>query len=155
MCRVTLPQRREGAETTLAGAGARSLGQVRKSNVQAMVTPFMAIVLGATSLGYLLAPQAMLAIVGIEGDPVDDFLVRALAAALLGLIPTTWGVRKRQGTSAERRVLLGITGYLILSAAVDLHAYASDIVGALSIPSIAVRVLLGSVFLWLTFPERG
>ena len=123
--------------------------------MQAMVTPFMAIVLGATSLGYLLAPQAMLAIVGIEGDPVDDFLVRALAAALLGLIPTTWGVRKRQGTSAERRVLLGITGYLILSAAVDLHAYASDIVGALSIPSIAVRVLLGSVFLWLTFPERG
>jgi hypothetical protein len=41
----------------------------------------------ASAHGYLFAPSSMLSIVGMEGTPATDFLVRTLASALLALTP--------------------------------------------------------------------
>ncbi len=114
--------------------------------MQAIVAPFVAVLFVVTSVGYLLVPHALLSIVGIEADQVHNFLARALAVALIALVRATWAVRSRRGTDLERSILLGIAGYLFLSAEVDLHAYSSDIVGPLALPSIAIRMLLGFRF---------
>jgi hypothetical protein len=40
--------------------------------------------------------------------------------------------------------LIGLAVYMFTSSLVDLHAFVSDIVGAASVPSITLRVLLGA-----------
>ena len=55
--------------------------------MQGLVVGLVVVVLVALALCYLLVPSAMLSIVGIQGNPQVDFLVRALAAALLALVP--------------------------------------------------------------------
>jgi hypothetical protein len=112
------------------------------------------VVFVASALGYLLAPAAMLRIiVGIDSNPQVDFLVRTLAAALLALSPGAWAARRRDDTSAQRGVLVGLAAYMFASSLVDLHAFVNDIVGVAAVPSIALRALLGAVIVWL-IPAR-
>jgi hypothetical protein len=66
----------------------------------------------ASALGYLLVPSAMLGIVGMDHNPQVTFLVRTLAAALLALSPGAWVARRRDGTSGQRSVLIGLAGYM-------------------------------------------
>ena len=120
-----------------------------KERVQGLVVGVVVVAFVASALGYLLAPSAMLRIVGIEGNRTVDFLVRALAAALLALSPGAWASRRRDNTPAQRGILVGLAAYLFASSLVDLHAYATDVVGAAAVPSIAVRVVLGVAVVWL------
>jgi hypothetical protein len=123
-----------------------------KQRVQGLVVGLIVVAFVASALGYLLAPSAMLSIVGIQGDRTADFLVRTLAAALLALSPGAWAARRRDGTPAQRGVLVGLAAYLFASSLVDLHAFATDVVGAAAVPSIAVRAVLGAVVVWLISP---
>jgi hypothetical protein len=126
-----------------------------KERVQGLVVGLVVIAFVASALGYLLAPSAMLRIVGIQSDRTADFLVRTLAAALLALSPGAWAARHRDGTLAQRGVLVGLAVYLFASSLVDLHAFAVGVVGAAAVPSIAVRVALGAVVVWLIPASRG
>jgi hypothetical protein len=58
----------------------------------------------------------MLRIVGIESNPQVTFLVRTLAAALLALSPGAWAARRRDGTPAQRGVLIGLAAYMFASS---------------------------------------
>jgi len=96
----------------------------------------------------------MLGIVGIDGNPQVTFLVRTLAA-LLALSPGAWAARRRDGTSAQRGVLIGLAGYLFASSLVDLYGFINQVVGIASLPSIALRVILGAVLVWLIPARNG
>jgi len=124
-----------------------------KERVQRLVVGLVVILLVASALGYLLVPSAMLGIVGMESDPQVTFLVRTLAAALLALSPGAWAARRREHTSAQRSVLVGLAGYLFASSLVDLYGFLNQLVGVAAVPSIILRVLLGAVLVWL-IPAR-
>ena len=115
---------------------------------QATVT-FVVFLFAASALGYLISPSIMLSIVGITSNDQMDFLVRTLAAALVALIPSSWSVRKGGSSSLYQSVIFGLAVYMFLSSAVDLHAYLTHIVNSTAIPSIIVRVVLGSLLFWL------
>jgi hypothetical protein len=97
----------------------------------------------------------MLRIVGIESNPQVTFLVRTLAAALLALSPGAWAARRRDGTPAQRGVLIGLAAYMFASSLVDLCAFINQIVGIASVPSIVLRVTLGAVIVWLIPARNG
>jgi hypothetical protein len=124
-----------------------------KERVQRLVVGLVVILLVASALGYLLVPAAMLRIVGIDSNPQVTFLVRTLAAALIALSPGAWAARRRDGTSAQRSVLIGLAGYMFASSLVDLYGFLNQVVGIASVPSIALRVILGAVLVWL-IPAR-
>jgi hypothetical protein len=124
-----------------------------KERVQRLVVGLVVILLVASALGYLLVPSAMLGIVGMESDPQVKFLVRTLAAALLALSPGAWAARRREHTSAQRSVLVGLAAYMFASSLVDLYGFLNQLVGVAAVPSIILRVLLGAVLVWL-IPAR-
>jgi hypothetical protein len=127
-----------------------------KQRVQRLVVGLVVILLVASALGYLLVPSAMLGIVGIQSNPQVTFLARALAAALLALSPGAWAARRRDGPPpAERSVLIGLAAYMFASSLVDLYAFINQIVGIVALPSIALRVILGAVIIWLIPPRNG
>jgi hypothetical protein len=126
-----------------------------KERVQRLVVGLVVILLVASALGYLLVPSAMLGIVGIDGNPQVTFLVRTLAAALLALLPGAWAARRRDGTSAQRGVLIGLATYMFASSLVDLYGFINHIVGVAALPSIALRVILGAVLVWLIPARNG
>src|SRR4029450_7665878 len=84
---------------------------------------------------------------GLAAAPQVTFLVRTLAAVLLALSPGAWAAR-RDGTSAQRSVLIGLAGYMVASSLVDLYGFTNQVVGIASLPSIALRVILGAVLVW-------
>jgi cell division protein FtsW (lipid II flippase) len=96
-----------------------------KQRVQRLVVGLVVILLVASALGYLLVPSAMLGIVGIDSNPQVTFLARALAAARLALSPGAWAARRRDYTSTQRSVLIGLAGYLFTSLLVDLYGTGS------------------------------
>ena len=126
-----------------------------KERVQRLVVGLVVILLVASALGYLLVPSAMLGIVGIHSTPQVTFLVRTLGAALLALSPGAWAARRRDGTSAQRGVLIGLAGYMFASSLVDLYGFINQVVGIASLPSIALRVILGAVLVWLIPARNG
>ena len=87
----------------------------------------------------------MLSVVGIEGTPITEFLVRTLAAAFVGLLPTVWSVRRRTESPLERSVLFGLALYMAAGSAVDLVAFLNGIVGTAAVPSIVLRLALGAM----------
>ena len=125
-----------------------------KERVQRLVVSLVVILLVASALGYLLVPSAMLGIVGMDPNPQVTFLVRTLAAALLALSPAAWAARRRDGTSSQRSVLIGLAGYLFASSLVDLYGFANQVVGIASVPDIALRLILGVMLVWL-IPARN
>jgi hypothetical protein len=143
-----------------ARKGARSPGRtsprlptMTKQRAQGLVVGLVVILLFASALGYLLVPSAMLGIVGIDGNPQVTFLVRTLAAALLALSPGAWAARRRDRTSGQRGVLIGLAGYMFASSLVDLYGFMNQIVGVAAVPSIVLRGILGAVLVWL-IPAR-
>src|SRR5918996_2380680 len=124
-----------------------------KEQVYEATITFVVFLFAASAIGYLIFPSTMLSIVGITSNDQMDFLVRTLAAALVALIPSSWSVRNRGSSSLYQSVIFGLAIYMFLSSVVDLHAYLNHIVNSTSIPSIIVRVVLGSVLLWL-MPRR-
>ena len=90
----------------------------------------------------------------MDSNPQVTFLVRTLAAALLALSPGAWAARRRDGTSGQRSVLIGLAGYMFASSLVDLYGFINQVVGIASLPSIALRVVLGAVLIWL-IPARN
>jgi hypothetical protein len=126
-----------------------------KERVQRLVVGLVVILLVASALGYLLVPSAMLGIVGMESDPQVTFLVRTLAAALLALSPGAWAARRREHTSAQRSVLVGLAAYMFASSLVDLYGFLNQLVGVAAVPSIILRVLLGAVLVWLIPARNG
>jgi hypothetical protein len=126
-----------------------------KERVQRLVVGLVVILLVASALGYLLVPSAMLAIVGIQSNPQVTFLVRTLAAALLALSPGAWAARRRDHTAAQRSVLIGLAAYMFGSSLVDLYGFLNQIVGVAAVPSIAFRVILGAVLVWLIPVRNG
>jgi hypothetical protein len=126
-----------------------------KQRVQRLVVGLVVILLVASALGYLLVPSAMLGIVGIDGNPQVTFLVRTLAAALLALLPGAWAARRQDGTSTQRGVLIGLATYMFASSLVDLYGFINHIVGVAAVPSIALRVILGAVLVWLIPARNG
>lgn len=125
-----------------------------KAQVNEVIIIFVVLLFAASALRYVLFPSAMLSVVGMTSNPQTDFLVRTLAAALVALIPSSWAARKRGNSALHQSVMLGLAIYMFLSSAVDLHSYLTHMVGAASLPSIALRVVLGGVFLWL-MPRRS
>ena len=120
-----------------------------KERVQRFVISSVVALFVASALGYLLAPENMLSIVGMESTPATDFLVRTVAAALLALTPGAWALRKRTATSGQRGVLVGLAVYMFASSLVDFGAFVDGIVGFVSIPSIVIRVLVVGIIVWL------
>jgi hypothetical protein len=126
-----------------------------KERVQRLVVGLVVILLVVSALGYLLVPAAMLGIVGMDSNPQVTFLVRTLAAALLALLPGAWAARRRDGTSGQRSVLIGLAGYMFASSLVDLYGFINQVVGVASVPSIALRVILGAVLVGLIPARNG
>jgi hypothetical protein len=127
---------------------------MNKELIQKIIITFIIFLFAASAIGYFIFPASMLKIVGITSNTQLDFLVRTLAAALVALIPSAWAVRNKSDSPVYHSVLTGLAVYMFFSSAVDLHAYLNNIVGVASLPSIAFRILLCGVLLWL-LPRRS
>jgi hypothetical protein len=55
----------------------------------------------------------------------------------------------------QRSVLIGLAGYMFASPLVDLDGFINQVVGVASVPSIALRVILGAVLVWLIPARNG
>jgi nitrogen fixation-related uncharacterized protein len=100
------------------------------------------ILFAVIGLGYLVAPSAMLSIVGIDAEPTSDFLMRTEGVALLTGAGFLWAVRA--GTCRQRQVvLLSLAGYYVVGSLVDLAAINDNIVGPASLPSAVIRIAVG------------
>jgi uncharacterized protein YjeT (DUF2065 family) len=105
---------------------------------------FSAVVFAGTGLGYLIAPGAMLAVVGDAFAATSDFLLRTEGVALLCGAGLLWAVR--DGTSAQLRVaLIALEAYYILGSIVDIMAFRDEIVGFALVPSAAARTVVGAI----------
>jgi hypothetical protein len=73
----------------------------------------------------------------------------------VALTPIAWSARHRHHRVGQRNILWGLATYMFVSSLVDLHAFLNDIVGVVSIPSIAIRTLLGLMLVWLVPDDRS
>jgi hypothetical protein len=113
-----------------------------------------AILFAVIGLGYLVAPSAMLSIVGIDAEPTSDFLMRTEGVALLTGAGFLWAVRA--GTSGQRQVvLLSLAGYYVVGSLVDLAAFNDNIVGPASLPSAVIRIAVGAGCAAAAWRERS
>jgi len=110
-----------------------------------------ALFIACSAIGELLFPSQMLTFVGIVSNPQTDFLLHTTAVALLALLPSLWSARDGVNSPASRNALLGIAAYMFLGSAVDYRAFTQGIVNAMSVPSVAIRILWGVLILWLSF----
>ncbi len=117
------------------------------------IITFSTLLLALSAIGLLIFPSKMLAVVGIVSNEPMNFLLRTTGAAVASLIPGVWASRNSTASPVSRAVLIGLAGYLFLSSVVDFYAYTQSIVNAASIPSIAFRVILGIVILFLALKE--
>ena len=90
----------------------------------------------------VIVPGAMLNVVDVAIDSNTKFLLRTEGIALLFGAVILWAVRDAR-PPAMRIALLGLAGYYILSATVDLAAYSDQTVGTTALPSAAIRIVLG------------
>ena len=100
-----------------------------------------------TGLGYVLAPGMMLSVVGVASAATSDFLLRTEGVALLCGAGVLWAARDARPPQM-RVVLVSLAVYCILGSLVDLAAFAQGIVGIASVPSAAVRIVLGGACLF-------
>ncbi|TAH51302.1 MAG: hypothetical protein EYC68_11400 [Chloroflexota bacterium] len=119
------------------------------------IVTFLILLIAVSAIGYLFFPSNMLSVVGVVSNPQMDFLARTLGAALVALIPGLWVARNELESPVARAVLLGLVIYLFLGSLVDFYAYTQALVNSISLPSIAVRVLLGFVILWFMRKKRA
>lgn len=117
------------------------------------IITFTIVLLAASAIGFLFFPAQMLAVVGIESDPQMEFLLRTTGVGVICLIPGAWAGRAAPASPVSRAVFMGLTGYMLLSSVIDFYAYTQAIVNWASLPSIAFRVCLGGVIVWLTIKE--
>jgi hypothetical protein len=101
-----------------------------------------AIVFAVTAIGYLVLPGVMLSVVGVASSGTADFLIRTEGVALLAGAVFLWAARSGS-PELIRTVLAGLGIYYVLGSLVDLVAFAQGLVGMASVPSAAVRILLG------------
>ena len=118
-------------------------GKMTLKNIIMFTTFLMAL----SAIGLLFFPSRMLSVVGIVSNEQMDFLLRTAGVGVASLIPGAWASRTSTDSPISRAVLYGIVGYLFLSSVVDFHAYTQAIVNTASIPSIALRILLGIIIL--------
>jgi hypothetical protein len=64
-------------------------------------------------------------------------------------------VRSTWIPSAQRSVLIGLAAYMYASSLVDLYGFINQVVGIASVPSIALRVIIGAVLVWLIPARNG
>ena len=51
--------------------------------------------------------------------------------------------------------MIGLATYMFASSLVDLYGFINHIVGVAAVPSIALRVILGAVLVWLIPARNG
>ena len=101
-----------------------------------------AVVFAVTAIGYLVVPGVMLSVVGVASTGTSDFLIRTEGVALLAGAVFLWAARS--GSPGQLRIVLaGLGVFYVLGSLVDLAAFAQGLVGPASVPSAAVRILLG------------
>jgi ABC-type Fe3+-siderophore transport system permease subunit len=120
-----------------------------KVKIHFVVLVAVAALFTGSALAYLFIPSTLLRFVGMDGDIQSNFLLRTLGAALLALSPITWSARRRDGSPVQRMILIGLAIYMFASSLVDLLALVDGVVSFVSVPSIAARVGLGVVLVWL------
>ena len=113
-----------------------------------------ALLFAVIGLGYLVAPSAMLSIVGIDAEPTADFPMRTEGVALLAGAGFLWAVRA--GTGRKRQVaLVSLAGYYMVGSLVDLAAFNDNIVGLASVPSAVIRIAVGVLCAVAAWRERS
>jgi hypothetical protein len=105
---------------------------------------FTLLLMVVPAVGYLVAPAAMLTIVGITSNPQLDFVLRTSGVGLLAQMPGAWALRTDTSSRTAPAVAAGLVGYLVLSAVVDFHAYLQALVSFAAVPSIVLRLGLGA-----------
>jgi hypothetical protein len=113
-----------------------------------------AVIFAVIGLGYLVAPTAMLSIVGITAAPTTDFLMRTEGVALLTGAGFLWAVR--DGTRRQRQIaMLSLAAYYVVGSLVDLAAFNNNIVGVAAVPSAVVRIAFGLLCAVTAWRERS
>jgi hypothetical protein len=125
-------------------------GSAREARTMSIVTlatgllRFSAALFAVTGLSYLAVPGMLLAVVEIESTSTTDFLLRTVGVALLCAAGFVWATRD-VGPRQMRLILVGLGVYYVLSSVVDIAAFAQGVVGTLSLPSAAARIVIGSL----------
>jgi hypothetical protein len=115
---------------------------VTRATLSTLLLVLSTVVFAVTGLGYLVAPGLMLAVVGIESGATADFLLRTEGVALLCGAGLLWAARG-SATTPRRIALVSLGAYYIIGSIVDAAAFLQGVVGPASVPSVAVRIVLG------------
>ncbi len=116
---------------------------------------FSVFLMVVSAFGLLFFPTKMLSVVGIASNPRMNFLLRVSGVGVASLIPGVWVVRTAAPSPLARAVLSGLAIYMFLSSVVDFLAYTQSIVNTASIPSIMLRIVLGSLIVWSIVKEKS
>ena len=84
-----------------AGVGRCPSHYHRRMTLSTVLIRVSAVIFALIGLGYLVAPSAMLSIVGIGAAPTTDFLMRTEGVALLTGAGLLWAVRRAPAASAD------------------------------------------------------
>lgn len=119
-------------------------GQLRGilAAMQKRLIALSSVIFAIVGIGYLVAPGAMLGVVGIGSAATTEFLMRTEGVALLTGGGFLWAARNLTA-SGRRIVLASLAGYYIVGSLVDLAAFAQGIVGSASVPSAVIRIGFG------------
>lgn len=111
-------------------------------------------VFAVTGAAYLVVPAMVLPIVAIDPTATSTFLLRTEGVALLTIAGLLWAAR--DGPSRQSRlVLAAIAFYLVVGSVVDLAAFAESVVGPASLPSAAIRIVLGVLCMVVAVRQPG
>ncbi|HET55946.1 MAG TPA: hypothetical protein ENN33_12130, partial [Ignavibacteria bacterium] len=93
-----------------------------KTKINRWTVGFVMFLLIVSALGYLIAPEKMLSIVGIKGTKDTNFLARTIAAALLSFVPSAIvAMKKDENLNLRWHLVLGLACYMILSSLIDFY----------------------------------
>jgi hypothetical protein len=127
----------------IADRRARTMEPMRLAS---LLLRLSSIVFAVTGLAYLLVPGLALSVVGITSAATGDFLLRTEGVALLcgaGVLLAATDARP----PGMMLALVSLALYYVLGSVVDLAAFAQGVVGPASVPSAAVRTILGGACL--------
>ena len=111
--------------------------------------------IAVSAMAEFLFPSKLLGFVGITSNPQMDFLLRTTAVALIAYLPSLWTARNMPRSPGSGSMLFGGAAYMVLSSVVDFLAFSEGIVNWMSVPSIAFRVFLGTILLWLMWQSTA
>jgi hypothetical protein len=113
-----------------------------------------AVIAALFGVGFLLAPERVVALYGGTLSPAGAVVGRILGSSLIAIAIMFWASREQLGADVLRAVLIAGPVANALDLVIMLHATVSGIVSGLGWTSVILHILLAAGFGYFAFGRR-